>query len=94
MDIIWIMLASMLVSAEYPNQQYHAFTGVGAEFSSYNECMEYLYDPKNTPAIIGTLTYNYGERKIHNVICVDSNIVYQRKSDPKLKIGGGPGIPV
>lgn len=94
MDIIWIMLASMLVSAEYPNQQYHAFTGVGAEFSSYDACMEYLYDPENAPAIAGTLTMTYGKREIHNVICVDQAHVHARQDDPKLNVSGGPGIPV
>jgi len=94
MDITWIMLVSMLVSAQYPNQQYHAFTGVGVEFNSFQTCMDYLYDPNNAKAIAGTLTQTYGNRKIHNVICVDVKHVTARKNDPKLKIGNPPGIAI
>lgn len=94
MDIKWIMLVSMLVSAQHPNQQYHAFTGVGVEFNSFQTCMDYLYNPKNVKAITGTLTHEYGDRKIHNIICIDINQVNVRKSDPKLNIGNPPGIAI
>jgi len=94
MDITWIMLVSMLVSAQHPNQQYHAFTGVGAEFRSYQTCMDYLYNPSNARRITETLTHVYGDRKIHNAICVDVKHVKARENDPKLKIGNAPGIPV